>query len=298
MPYGRHQTFYLRDGWIRKGLLAVLEDPLVFAAPDAANRLGLGVNMVEALRFWLVATRVTEETPKSGARSQRLTPFGELVLRHDPYLEADGTLWLLHAHVVCEPDGATTWYWFFNHFAQVVFDKTTFLSELDLWVRTREGRALSRSTLGSDFDCLIHTYLPGRRRVSPEDTIECPLAALELLAAADEGQRTYRRVRPAADRIEPLAVLYTMLHWQEVHRSTERVVGLADVLRQPGNAGRIFALSATTLSDVLVRLSEQRPDLAVSLTRTAGLDTLRLPNTSAAEVLKEYFAALASEEVA
>ncbi len=298
MPYARHQTFYLRDGWVRKGLLAVRENPLVFSASDAADRLGLGVNMVEALRFWLVATGLTEEPQKSGPRSQRLTPFGELVFRHDAYLEADGTLWLLHAHLVRGPDGATTWYWFFNHFARLVFDKAMFLSELDLWVRAREGRALSRSTLGSDFDCLIHTYLPSSRGTSPEDTIECPLAALELLTIADEGQRTYRLVRPAAERVEPLAVLYSMLKWQEVQRPAERHVGLADVLRQPGNAGRIFALSATTLSDVLVRLNEQRPDLAVPLTRTAGLDTLRLPDTSAAEVLTEYFVALASEEAA
>jgi hypothetical protein len=298
VPYARHQTFHLRDGWIRKGLVAVREDPLVFLAPDAADRLGLGVNMVEALRFWLAATGVSKDVHKRGPRSQQLTRFGELVLQYDPYLEADGTLWLLHAHLVRGPDGATTWYWFFNHFARLVFDRATFLSELDLWVRVREGRALSRSTLRHDFDCLIHTYLPGRRGASPEDTIECPLAALQLLTAADEGQRMYRLVRPLADRVEPLAVLHTMLTWQEAHRPTERHVGLADVLRQPGNAGRVFALSATALSDVLVRLEDRRPDLAVRLTRTAGLDTLRLPDASAAEVLTEYFAALPSKESA
>lgn len=296
MPYARHQTFHLRDGWIRKGLLAVREDPLVFSAPDAADQLGLGVNMVDALRFWLVAMGITEEPQKSGPRSQQLTPFGELVLQHDPYQEVEGTLWLLHAHLVRRPDGATTWYWFFNHFARLFFDKATFLGELDLWVRAREGRALSRSTLGHDFDCFIHTYLPGSRGTSPEDTIECPLSALELLTATDEGLRTYRLNRPSADRVEPLAVLYAILNWQEVHRPTERHIGLADVLRQPGNAGRIFALSATTLSDVLVRLEERRPDFAVRMTRTAGLDTLRLPEVSAAEVLTEYFDAMGSEE--
>lgn len=298
MPYARHQTFHLRDGWIRKGLLAVREEPLTFAAPDAAERLGLGVNMVEALRFWLVATGVTEEHQKGATRSQQLTQFGELVLRRDPYLEVDGTLWLLHAHLVRTPDGATTWYWFFNHFARLVFDKASFLRELDLWVRTREGRALSRSTLGHDFDCLIHTYLPSRRGASPEDTIECPLATLELLTTADESQRTYRLVRPSADRVEPLAVLYAILTWQEVHRPGERNIGLADVLRQTGNAGRIFALSATALSDVLVRLEERRPHLAVRMTRTAGLDILRLPDASPVDVLMDYFASLPSEEVA
>lgn len=296
MPYARHQTFHLRDGWIRKGLRAVREDPLVFLAPDAADRLGLGVNMIGALRFWLVATGVTEEPQKSGPRSQQLTLFGELLLRHDPYLESDGALWFLHARLVSSPGGATTWYWFFNHFGSPVFDKATFLNELDLWVRAHEGRALARSTLAHDFDCLIHTYLPGRRGVSPEDTIECPLAALELLTTVDDGQRTYRLVRPPAERVEPLALLHTMLTWQEAHRSGERQVGLADVLRRPGNAGRVFALSATALSDVLVRLEEHRRDLAVRVTRTAGLDTLHLPDASADEVLTDYFAGLPTEE--
>lgn len=298
MPYARHQTFYLRDGWIHKGLLAVREDPAIFSAPDAPDRLGLGVNMVEALRFWLVATGVTDEPEKTGSRTQRLTHFGQLILRADPYLEADGTLWLLHSHLVRRPESATTWYWFYNHFSRLFFDKETLLSELDLWVRAREQRALARATLLHDIDCLIHTYLPSDRGTSPEDTIECPLAPLELFETLDESHRSYRLVRPSADHVDPLAVLHAMLTWQEANRQGDRQISLADVLRQPGNAGRVFALSATALSDLLVRLGELRPDLAVSISRTAGLDILRLPTISADEVLGRYFAQLEAEEVA
>jgi hypothetical protein len=297
MPYARHQSFHLRDGWIRKGLLAVRDDPAVFLAPDAPARLGLGVNMAEALRFWLVATGVATESRRAGQRVQQPTALGELVLRHDPYLEAEVTLWLLHAGLVRDPDGATTWHWFFNHYAPPLVEKEPFLAELDLWVRAREGKALSRATLAHDYDCLIHTYVPAARGTSPEDTIECPFAALELLAAADE-PRAFRLQRPAVDRLDPLAVLYVMLRWQEASGRGGRQMGVADVLRQPANAGRTFNIGAGALSDILVRLEERHPTLAVRVDRSAGLDVLRLPDASADEVLATCLAQLGVAEAA
>lgn len=300
MAYARHQTFYLRDGWIRKGLQAVVHDPSVFVARDTfggMSALGLGVNMVESLRFWLVALGLTREVVQGSQKGQHLTPFGELLLAHDPYVESDGTLWLLHAHLTRTAEGATTWYWFFNHFARMRFDKAAFIDELDLWVRAREARALARSTLAHDFDCLIRTYLPSGRGSSPEDTLDCPLASLDLLTVADESTRTYRLVPPPADRMHPLSVLYMMLWWQEMNVLGNPYAHLADVLRRPGNAGRVFALGATTLTDILARLEELWPQLAVRIVRTAGLDTLRLPEVTADEVLHLYFAELSAKEV-
>ncbi len=49
--FGRHETFSLRYSWLSKGFQALLEDPGVFASEDATVTLGVGRNMVHAIRF-------------------------------------------------------------------------------------------------------------------------------------------------------------------------------------------------------------------------------------------------------
>lgn len=291
MPYAKHETFHFREGWLFKGMDAVRRDPRIFMERDASERLGLGRNMVRALRFWMTATELTEEYQEDQRTVQRLTvPLGQLVWEHDRYLEEEGTLWLVHYHLVRDQDGATAWHWFFNHFSQPVFDQASFVNALRGWVIGVEGKAISENSLKRDFDCLVRTYLPDRQARSPEDLMECPLAQLGLLAEADSGRvRRYRLLRPDPACIDPLVLLYVLLRWQEDKKPDSRQMGLAQVLREPANAGRVFNLSMASLSDGLTRLSDGYPDLTVRLTRTAGLDELTLPVATAEEVLVRYY---------
>lgn len=290
MPFAKHETFHIREGWLYKGMDAVRHDPCIFLADDASERLGLGKNMVRALRFWMAATGLTEEYREDRRTQQRLTaPFGQLVWEHDRYLEEDGTLWLIHYHLVRDREGATTWYWFFNHFSQPVFDQHSFTSTLQSWVIGR-SKPVSENSLKRDFDCLIRTYLPSRQARSPEDLLECPLSQLGLLAEADNGQaRRYRLLRLDATRIHPLILLYVLLQWQQHNQPEARQVGLAQVLTAQANAGRVFNLSRASLSSGLTRLNDEHPSLAVRLTRTAGLDQLTLPRATPDQVLIRYF---------
>jgi len=294
MPYAKHETFHIREGWLFKGMDAVHHDPTIFMGRDASERLGLGRNMVRALRFWMTATGLTEEYQENQRTAQRLTdPFGQRVWEHDRYLEEEGTLWLIHYHLVRDQDDATTWYWFFNYFSQPVFDQANFVSALQSWVIGVEGKAISENSLKRDFDCLVRTYLPDHQARSPEDLMECPLAQLGLLAEADSGRvRRYHLLRLDPARIDPLILLYVLLRWQEEEKPDFRQVGLAQVLREPANAGRVFNLDTAGLSDGLTRLNDEHPDLAVRLTRTAGLDELTLPAATAEEVLIRYYETL------
>jgi len=292
MPFAKHETFHIREGWLFKGMDAIGHDSTIFLARDASERLGLGKNMVRALRFWMIATGLTEEYRENRRTHQRLTvPFGQLVWEHDPYLEEEGTLWLLHYHLVRNQGGATTWYWFFNHFSQPVFDQQGFVSALQNWIIHAERKSISEKSLKRDFDCLVRTYLPDRRARSPEDLIESPLAQLGLLTEANNSHqmRRYYLLRPDPSRIHPLILLYVLLHWQQHHQPDARQVGLAQVLREPANAGRVFNLNTAGLSNGLTCLSDEYPDLSVRLTRTAGLDQLTLPTIPADKVLAHYY---------
>lgn len=96
-----HETFFIRKGWLTKGMKYVRQNPDVFTAKEPDRKpmdvLGIGSNMVLSLRYWLQTVGLTtEEKGEKGKRIQRLTPFGELVFANDKYIEEIGTLYLLH----------------------------------------------------------------------------------------------------------------------------------------------------------------------------------------------------------
>lgn len=96
MKFRAHDTFFIRKGWLSKGMKAVQTKPDVFVAKDEnpMDVLGIGSNMVKALRYWLVATNLTEEAIQNKKRIQKFTDFGTQVYKNDRYMEEYGTLYL------------------------------------------------------------------------------------------------------------------------------------------------------------------------------------------------------------
>ena len=98
MKFRAHDTFFIRKGWLSKGMRNVIADKDVFITKDKDRNpmdvLGIGANMVKALRYWLQAVGLTEE-PSKGQRFQYLTELGQIIYDQDPYIEEIGTLWLL-----------------------------------------------------------------------------------------------------------------------------------------------------------------------------------------------------------
>lgn len=297
MYFAKHETFHMRDGWLYKGLKAVTDDPRIFLRRDAPERLGLGKNMVRALRFWVQATELTVEEFSDRKRVQTLTPFGNYVLACDPYQELDGTLWLLHHHLMCSRELATTWYWFFNHYIPMNFTYRDFEERLDQWINTQaeDGKKVAKSSLRKDFDCLVRTYLPSQKDVSPEDLMESPLASLGLLSTfterdeRDKRVRVYRLETGLPQNIPPLVLLYVLLNRQEIERPDASQVNLHMVLNEPMNVGRTFSIGMLALEELLMRLEDDYPKLHVQLIRTGGLDQLTLPKVSSEEVLREFY---------
>lgn len=94
MKFRAHDTFFIRKGWLSKGMKAVHSKPDVFVAKDEnpMDVLGIGSNMVKSLRYWLVATNLTEEALQNKHRVQKFTGFGDQVFENDRFMEEYGTL--------------------------------------------------------------------------------------------------------------------------------------------------------------------------------------------------------------
>ena len=73
MKFRAHDTFFIRKGWLNKGMKYVNFKPDVFVDKEEnpMDVLGIGSNMVKALRYWLQAVGLTQE-PNHGRRIQHL----------------------------------------------------------------------------------------------------------------------------------------------------------------------------------------------------------------------------------
>ena len=98
-------------------------DHAIFSRPEAPVEIGVGKNMVRAIRFWGTAARlITDDPHNARGREARWVPtrrgralFGED--GWDPYMEDPGTLWLLH-WLLLAPNKSRlpVWWLAFNEF--------------------------------------------------------------------------------------------------------------------------------------------------------------------------------------
>ena len=60
--FGRHETFALRYSWLTKGFQAFTKNPATFSSDEATIDLGVGKNRVNAIKYWLRATSMLDDT--------------------------------------------------------------------------------------------------------------------------------------------------------------------------------------------------------------------------------------------
>ncbi len=97
--FSGHGTFPCRFTWLPKAVIALEDKPHLFSDVDEAMvDLGVGKQMVRAIRFWVDAAKVAEKK-KNNTNDFEVTSLGEkLMSEHgfDPFLEDAQTLWLIH----------------------------------------------------------------------------------------------------------------------------------------------------------------------------------------------------------
>lgn len=136
MKFRGHETFFIRKGWLYKGMSNIVREPGVFqgVAGNPMDVLGIGANMVKSLRYWLTTTQLTSE-PKTGKKNQFLTELGKIIYENDAYMEEIGSIWLVHYMLAINMDDATSWYIFFNEFNKTEFTVEDFHSAVVKYVR-------------------------------------------------------------------------------------------------------------------------------------------------------------------
>ena len=268
MKFRAHDTFFIRKGWISKGMRYVNStDGEVFISKtdNPMDVLGIGANMVKALRYWLQALAITEE-PKSGKRIQTFTEFGQLIFDYDKYIEELGTLYLLHYKLVSNLEMATSWYFFFNEFSLSDFTKDDFALQIGNYIKINDENVVVAS------------------KVSAENNIDCPLGELGLIdiLKKERNNPVYKKSIPAASSFNPWVIL-AVIHDNANGRSE---IGLNELLTSVNNIGKVFNLDSITMLDVLHAVERTGE---IKIIRTAGLDVINLKHSYTFEECVERY---------
>ena len=270
-----HEKFHLREGWIAKGLYGVSANPMVFSGSDGTDQLGVGTNMVKSIKYWMLAMGLIKEGQKNGAE---LTDLGKMILKYDPFLEDDLSLWLLHSYIAKNNFRSTVWYLFFNKCQAEEFTKeelyTVLRKEL---ISYAETDSFPESSLKDDIDVLLNMYSKDTKNDDPEDKNKCPLASLKLIKK--EGDVYYRQ-QPDMRHFRDEIILYELGNIFEEESS----IGIDYVAELAAN---IYHLSRVAINTILDRLDNAG---YITVNRTAGLDEI-YPNKkiSVKKIIEDYY---------
>lgn len=289
MDFGRHGTFYIRNGWISKGINVLDEGDKTIFSPknmeEAIDKLGLGQAMVVSLRYWLDAFGITEETRENNEVAKEFTEFGRKIKEKDRYLERKGTLWLLHYKLATNKDNATTWYWFFNKFNQREFDDEIFMRKLEIYISEEGEKTVSENTIKKDYLCLKNTYLYENninKNENIEDTISSPLRELRLITNKGS-EKTYIKNKINIEEIAPEIFYYTI-----IDRLSDQVnqISLEDLTYKENFPGRIFNLNMNDVYD-MTNILENKEYIKVN--KKYGNNYIEIFERDKEKILNNYY---------
>lgn len=285
--FSGHESFPCRYTWLSKAYKGISSNPTLFGDDNTAMvKLGVGKNMVRAIRFWVQAFGIATISKE---RQAGLTPtvFGSKLLNNDgldPFLEDIRTLWLLHWKVsATTEDPLFAWHFLLNQWSEPTFSKSeiveAFTKESD-----KMDRQLSDFTKEQHFDIFLRTYLPSRSKNGNEvleDSLDCPLTELQLINAAGErildesGKRepVYEFRQDSKNEITSGLFIYCLFDYWKHNRVEEGTISFRDVASAAGSVGQIFKLSEL---DVRSRLESLQKDSGGAFEYMASAATPRI----------------------
>src|SRR5688500_8343762 len=271
LSFTGHQTFPLRYAWLPKGVCGLASSPALFSRADALVSLGVGKNMVAAIRYWCEATGMVGAAglgdPNAPSR------LGNALLAEagwDPYLEDIGTLWLLHWQLTRRGARTSTWHLAFTTWNRALFTR----EELVAWlirVGTQSGaRRLSVASIRRDVDVFLRTYVSrtGKSRV-PEESFDCPLTELGLIGEPEPGLFEFRRSEQPTLPSPILA--YAILDYWNATAASQTTLSFERIMFGPGSPGGAFQLTDVGLSLLLDQLPSKA---SIEVDESAGMRRL------------------------
>lgn len=259
--FSGHESFHCRLLWLKKGYDFV-KTGNSFSASDAVVTLGVGKNMVTAIKFWLKAFDVI-------GLDERPTEFGNFLFSDedgfDPYLEDDQSLWLLHYKLI-KTNFASICPLIFNEFRKekIQFSKENFQAFI-----SRRLETSNLKTVGDDFDVFKKMYLnKSEDNKLTEDPFLGLLSELQLLKFKQKG--IYYIDNAERPTLTAEAFLFSILDNEQFGLS----VSLHALENDEDSPGAVFALSRHAMLELIEQVVEKN-NTWITFSDQAGIKELQ-----------------------
>ena len=282
--FSGHESFPCKTLWLKKGYDFVRAEK-DFNAPEAVVDLGVGKNMVAAIRYWYKAFGLNKDVKTGWIADYKF----DKNTGKDPYMEDLGTLWLLHFLLVYTGE-ASLYKLFFVDFQKErrLFDREQVVSFVKRKMAKAEKQNMfNENTVKKDVGVLLLNYCLPRNPQSNED-FSTLLMDLDLLRQTDKAESSEdKRSRyffniEGKRQVTPAIFLFALLTVKEENDNSIPYDTLHEL-------GLIFCMTDLEVIDMLKQLSETYSD-ALTYSDVAGIRQLQFTQQlDAKQVLDNYY---------
>ncbi|EWH09387.1 hypothetical protein DS2_12664 [Catenovulum agarivorans DS-2] len=258
-----HDTFPLRYGWLYKAVNHLnsggkLQTSKEDETQQAIIRLGVGKNMVNAIRYWAESAGLLYSKRKQSNIDYFTSKNGNYIFNEktgkDPYLEHLGSIWLVHFWLCFNEDEMTSYRYFFNIFNGEYFEKQVLLAHMsdDLVKLTPSDSSVNNSTIRKDIDTFLNSYSKKHiAKAGDEEQFRSPLTELSLIQ--ESGKNYYLSDLNSKSDLPIEIFIYALLKFVQKESLLSKVskVNFKSLLLDPLSPGRIFRLSEQGLGEKL-----------------------------------------------
>jgi len=274
--FSGHDTFQCKTLWLKKGYDFVMADN-DFNSDNAVVHLGVGKNMVSAIRYWLKSFGLLE--------NDTLTDIAHYIFDNeagnDSLTEDLATLWLLH-YLLVSTNHASLYELTFNNFHKEKKEFST--NQLQKFVKfhcTNNGfdALYNENTVKKDIDVLLKNYvLPADTKTNEDYSV----LLLELnLIRSDNEQKNYFFNEFGKRAIIPEIFLYAIIDKKGNDKSVSY-----DTLLELAN---IFCMNTAELEICIKKITEQFKNY-ISFSDNAGVKQIQFKQEiNKFEVLDYYY---------
>ncbi|MBR3571767.1 MAG: DUF4007 family protein [Bacteroidales bacterium] len=281
--FSGHESFPCKTLWIKKGYDFVKAEK-DFNAPEAVVDLGVGKNMVAAVRYWYKAFGLNKDA-ETGWIADYIFKSD---MGKDPYMEDLGTLWLLHFLLIYSGE-ASLYKMFFVDFQKErrLFDRGQVVSFVKRkMIEAGKENLFNENTVKKDVGVLLLNYCLPRNPQSNED-FSTLLMDLDLLRQVDKTNGDDKRNGyyfnvEGKRKVTPEIFLFALLMTKEENDNSISYDALYEL-------GLMFCMTDLEVIDMLKYLSEEYSE-SLTYSDVAGIRQLQFTKQmDAKQVLEKYY---------
>lgn len=265
--FAGHETFICRNYWLKKGLDHVWSGRSFNNL--AIKQLGVGKNMVGAIRFWSKAFGLAEFSEQNSKLAKYIF---QTRLGKDPYLEDIGTIWLLH-YLLVTSEVASIYSLVFNYFrkTRIEFTREQILNFLESECQLKQ-QSYSVNSLKKDIGVFLNNYLLPEKSKSIETDFMGLLYELELIdRVRKEGHVQSFRIDNKERKSLPSKILLVCI----ILKLEGSSITFNELLTGINSVGSVFAINSKYLMDCIDKLCHDYPDQLV-YKDDAGVQVLQM----------------------